>query len=207
MVADVDGGQCLALPNEVVRRSLQFPARSMNPDLALAEAKQRGRRWLREQFAGPQPIAIASHEALSFARTGREVRRLRRILRGRTVTIVLVLREREAFLTSWASQLESMGFSSQSEYRSSVMYVEPDSWLGDSAALVSAYRGVFGHRAVTVLRYEEMVERDGSATPALWQACGLPNVGAEQSLAAWTNVTAERPGPPPPSQSSRNASL
>jgi hypothetical protein len=170
----------------------------MNPDVALSEVRQQSRQWLRDEFAGPHPIAIASHEALSFARTGREVRRLRRILRGRTVRIVLVVRERESYLASWASQLESMGFTSQSAHRSSFMYVQPDSWLADSASLIGAYREVFGHRAVTVLRYEELVERDGSATPALWEACGLPDVGAAPSLTAWTNVTAERSGPATP---------
>lgn len=196
LVADMASGQCLSLANEAVRPELVFPARTLNPDLLLPESCLIARRWLREQFAGPEPLAIASHEALSFVRSPVEARRVRRVLDGRRARIVVVLRDRESYLRSWSEQLRSMGFPSSSRYAASFMNTTPDSWLADTDRLVRSYRSVFGRDAVTVLPYADLVAR-GSSARAVWEACGLPDPADSALLDTWSHLSAEKPEPPP----------
>lgn len=197
LVADMSTGQCLSLANEGVRTELIFPGRALSPNLLLAEARVKSRRWLREQFASRAPLAIASHEALGLVRSSAEARRVRRLLDGRRGRIVVVVREADDYLRSWSAQLRGMGFPTTSSYASSFMNVSPDSWLVDTDQLVRSYRSVFGREAVTVLRYDELVST-GSSTRGLWSACGLPELSDSSVLDDWRNVTADRPEPPTP---------
>ena len=196
VVADMESGQCLSLANEAVRETLIFPARTGNPDLLLPEARRYARRWLREQFASEHPRVIASHEALSFVRTEAEVRRIKRLMAGRRVTVIVVLRDPVAYARSFAEQLASMGFASESRYASSFMNVSPRSWLLDTDRLLAVYRRVFGRRSVIVLDYDE-VRRSGSVTRTLWEVAGLPVPEDPSVLDAWENVSAAKPPHPP----------
>lgn len=196
VVADSESGQCLSLANEAVRPDLIFPARTGNPDLLLPEARAVARAWLREQFAASYPRVIASHEALSFVRSAAEARRVRRLVAGRRVTIVAVIRHPDDYARSFADQLASMGFSTESRYASSFMNLSPGSWLFDTRRLLDSYRTVFGRQSVIVLDYDE-VRASGSSTRGLWEACGLPALADPSVLDAWTNVSGEKPPHPP----------
>lgn len=177
--------QAHELPLLSLRPDLCIPLRVRKPDLVLEEARPMMVEAV-ERFVADSGDAtcLFSHEALSFIRDRAEAERLRALLGGADVSVVVMLREPAAFLQSWAVQLERMGFATSSPFRSSFMNTDPDSWLVDYDTLIGVYRDVFGDDRVSVLSYEDAMARDGSSVPSLMAACGvrgdLPEGWADQ---------------------------
>lgn len=65
-----------------------------------------------------------------------------------------------------------MGWPNKSRLPTSVHYTEPDSWLVDYQQLIDVYTASFGAESVTVLSYEDEMDRYGSIVPALLRECG-----------------------------------
>lgn len=166
----------LEVPLLVVRRSLNFTLRRLLPDATLDSAQIALRRHVMEELSSDARHVIMSQEALSLLRTDAEFRELRQLFAesGRVPRFVVVLRKKEAFLRSYKAQLAKMGMPVSSQYKDSLSYTEPDSWLADTASLIHGYHRAFGADSLTVLKYEVMVHDQGSVVPALWRACGLP---------------------------------
>lgn len=176
-----------------LRPELCIPLRVRNPDLLLEEA----RAGLEAAIAATldevdSGTVLFSHEALSFLRTPGETETLRSLFPDDEVEVVVMLRDRTDYLESWRAQLDRMGFATSSPYRSSFMYTEPDSWLADQDALLAVFRETFGEERVTVLSYEEALERDASVVPALLEAVGASTEGIPSGWDALRNTRSER---------------
>lgn len=195
--SDVIANQGIAseLPLLAVRPELTFPMRVRMPDTTLPSALDAMRRRVRAEVETRTPVLIASHEGLSYIRTTDEVERLRELLDGREVRIVVVLRDKESFLVSWRGQLERMGYSTTSPYIDSFMNTSADSWITDWDTLVRVYGDVFGPEAITVLDYDLETQRRGSVVPALWTAMGLPEDFLPARSDPWLNTAAQTRAP------------
>lgn len=146
--------QAHELPLIALRSELSIPLRVRNPDWTLEEAKKVMASSIRSTIAtAGGALQLFSHEALSFVRQPEEIERLQHLFAGADVSVVLVRREPESFLSSWRKQLERMGFDSNSSYRSSFAYTQSDSWLVDVDSLVTAFRSGFG--PVVEIDYEQ----------------------------------------------------
>lgn len=166
--------QAHELPLLALRDDLTIPLRVRNPDWTLDEAKGEMRRTVADALGQDGGARLLfSHEALSFARTDAEIDTLRALLGAVVVRVVVMLRRPDDYLASWKKQLERMGFSSTSSYRTSFQYTEPDSWLVDFERLLAVYRDGFGADQVTVLDYDAAVEADASVVPVLLETCGV----------------------------------
>lgn len=161
------------LPLLAIRPERTWPARIRLPETQraawLAVADEHVRRQIR---AAPHELLVYSHEDLSYLRFDDELERLRDLLAGPTVQVVVFLRDRAAFLRSYRDQLDATGFSPSAD-RSSFAYVETDSWLVDYDTLLAGYRHWFGEGNVEVLDYDETVQRDGSVIPAFAELLGI----------------------------------
>jgi hypothetical protein len=166
----------LEVPLLVVRQSLNFALRRLLPDATLESARIALRRHVMSELSSDVKQVIMSQEALSFLRTDPEFLDLGRLFAesGRVPRFVVVLRKKDAFLRSYKAQLVTMGMPVSSQYKDSLSYTEPDSWLADTASLIHGYHRAFGADSLMVLKYEVMVQDQGSVIPALWRACGLP---------------------------------
>lgn len=173
-IRDDGSPQARELALVALRDELQPPMRRDDPDLMLDEARHEMNRNIRSWLAEcHQPTALMSHEALSFLRSPDETERLKDLLGDdREISILLVVRKPEDYLRSMRGQLEKRGFTGKSRFRTSVNYTEPDSWLVDYERLISVYNAAFGPGSVTVLPYEDEMERYGSIVPALLRECG-----------------------------------
>lgn len=162
------------LPLLTVRPERLWPARLRLPETQrpawLAAARDHVRSEVR---AFPADVLVYSHEDLSYVRSDEELERLRHLLDGPAIEVVVFLREPSAFLRSYRDQLAAMGFE-LSDDPSSFAYVEPDSWLVDHAALLDGYRRWFGADQVTVIDYDEALRQDESVIPALTDRLGIP---------------------------------
>jgi hypothetical protein len=161
------------LPLLTIRPERTWPARIRLPEtqrprwLAAAEAHVRTQvRWSSHR------VLVFSHEDLSYVRSDDELDRLRDLLAGPIVEVVVFLREPEGFLRSYREQLTSMGFE-LSDDPASFAYVNPTSWLVDYDGLLAGYRRCFGEDRVHALDYDEIVQRDGSVIPAFAEQIGI----------------------------------
>lgn len=180
------GTNHVEIPLICLRASRNMPARSRLPDWCLEGWQDYTRRHVRSQIKGPAPSLFVSAEALSYLRHQDELGRLTRLLAPRRVTVVVVLRERTAFLRSYRSQMNAMGFP-PSPYPKSFAYVEPDTWLTDYDALLAAYRLAFGEDRVMSVDYEGALERYGTVIPAVMAAAGVPLAQLPPWSDAWLN--------------------
>jgi hypothetical protein len=64
-----------------------------------------------------------------------------------------------------------MGFPDKSRFPTSVDYTEPDSWPVDYQQLIDVHTASFGAESMTVLSYEDEMDRYGSIVPALLREC------------------------------------
>jgi hypothetical protein len=162
------------LPLLTIRPERTWPARIRFPETqrpawqAAAEAHVR-----RQVESSPHELLVYSHEDLSYLRFDDELERLRALLHGRTVQVVVCLRDPAAFLRSYGEQLAATGFAPSAD-PTSFAYVERDSWLVDRDTLLSGYRRWFGDEHVRVVDYDETVRLDGSVIPALAELVGIP---------------------------------
>ena len=161
------------LPLLVMRPERMWPARIRFPETQRAGWQAAAEAHVRRQVrATPRRTLLYSHEDLSYVRHDDELHRLRDLFAGVEVNIVVILRDRAAFLRSYREQMEATGFPA-SDDPTSFAYVEPDSWLVDYEALVGAYRRGFGEENVEVLDYDAIVGRDGSVIPAFAERLGI----------------------------------
>ena len=162
------------LPLLAIRAERTWPARLRLPEteqptwLAMAEAHVRA--TVRTSSRG---VLVLSHEDLSYVRFDDEHDRLRDLLGGLPVRVIVFLRDKVAFLRSYRAQLEATGFSPSTD-PSSFAYVEADSWLVDHEALVGGYQRSFGAANVEVIDYDDTVARDGSVIPEFAERLGIP---------------------------------
>jgi hypothetical protein len=175
------------LPLIAVRRELTFPLRCMFPDSTLPSMQSEMRQHVISEMQSTAQRVIASHEALSFVRTPREVETLVDVLDARSCRVVVVLRDPESFLGSWKRQLATMGYATNSPYPDSYMNTDFSSWLTEWDVMIDAYAAVIGHEAITVLDYESEVRSRGTIIDGLWSACGLPSVLKPNADVPWLN--------------------
>jgi hypothetical protein len=162
------------LPLLVLRPERMWPARLRFPETQRLSWQTAAGAHVRGQVSAPTPAQLVYlHEDLSYLRYADEFARLRALLDGREVTVVVFLREREAFLRSYAAQLEGTGFE-QSDDPTSFAYVRPDSWIADYDALLEGYRGCFGAANVKTFDYDAVVARDGTVIPTFAELLGIP---------------------------------
>lgn len=141
-----------------------------------AYAANVGKR-VRDHLASHQgKQSIFSSEGLSLLRHEDELRSLRAVLgeAAANVSVLLFLREKQAFLGSYRAQLLSQpGRFPAADYWSA-LYVEEDSWLIDYDQLLGAYGAAFGRQSVTVIDYDDEVARRGSVLPSFLEWLQIP---------------------------------
>lgn len=189
LATDNDSRLSTALAQLVLRSELQPPFRLTNPDLNLASRQPGFRNHIREQIASGYETVIFSHEALSFVRTAREIRVLRRLLFPRKVRIVVTVRSPEDFLESWRANLLRHWNIGRSEFDGSFMNTQADSWLARFDELVRVYVAGFGKGNVTVVDYDHELRENGDIVPSVWGACGLPSSLIHNRPATWEHRT------------------
>jgi len=175
---DNGSAQAHELAHIAMREELMPPMRVNHPELMLDEARLEMTESIRSWLSTcRRPIAVMSHEALSFLRTKAEIERLKDLVGDdRKISILLVVRKPSDYLRTWKDQLQKMGWPDKSGFPTSVYYTEPDSWLVDYQQLIDVYTASFGAESVTVLSYEDEMDRYGSIVPALLRECGYhPN--------------------------------
>jgi hypothetical protein len=161
------------LPLLVMRADRTWPARIRFPETQRDSWQRAAWAHVREQVTRTEHEALVYvHEDLSYVRHEDELARLAELLDGRAVTVVLVLREPAAFLSSYGSQLAGTGFE-RSDDPTSFAYVEADSWLVDHEALVNGYRRTFGAEHVVTIDYGEAMRADGTIIPSFTDLLGV----------------------------------
>jgi hypothetical protein len=161
------------LPLLAVRPERVWPARLRLPEVQDPNWLAAAHRYVREQVeSSPARTIVLSHEDLSYVRFDDEHERLAALLAGLEVDVVVFLRDRRAFLESYAAQLDATGFA-RSDDPTSYAYVEQDSWLADYDALIHGYRRRFGASSVDVLDYDAVMVADGSVIPAFLERLGV----------------------------------
>ena len=98
------------LPLLTIRPERTWPARLRFPETQHASGRRPRTEHVRRQVSSTTETLVYLHEDLSYLRHEDEFERLRNLLRSRDVTVAVFLRDREAFLRSYASQLEGTGF-------------------------------------------------------------------------------------------------
>jgi hypothetical protein len=86
--------------------------------------------------------------------------------------IVVYLRERTAYLRSYAEQLRRMGISRETKDKDSFAYMEPDTWLIDYDRRLDPFVRAFGKENVCVINYDTEVAENGSVIPSFLDAIG-----------------------------------
>jgi len=168
-----------SLPLAVIRPDLDMTIRNQFPFALLSEAREALSAGLQEAFSSAIPTMLVSHEALSFARHVEEVERLRDLTASREVVVLVTLRDKSAFLESYRTEMDQtrpiplIARKMARRHRTSVRYVEDDSWLLDYGALLGVYESVFGPDQVIRLDYEHEMAQRGSIIPALLEECGI----------------------------------
>ena len=161
------------LPLLTIRPHRMWPARLRFPETQSSSWQAAAAAHVRDEVTAETPdVLVYLHEDLSYLRHDDEFARLRNLLGDRSVTVVVFLREREAFLRSYASQLEGTGFE-LSDDSTSFAYVRPDSWLVDYDALLDGYRRCFGAENVEAFDYDEIMKQDGSVIPTFAELLGI----------------------------------
>lgn len=163
------------------------------PDHCLPEWRSKATAHIRGQVEAASSDGcnlVISSEVISFLRHDDELAKLADLLEGLEISPFAMVREPASFLKSWRRQIGPGGWSAN---RSSAGYTEPDSWLVDYAAMEEAFTRAFG--AVSISRYEEALEADGSVIPALATTMELPLLNP-RSAQTWLNSSSEKPGLP-----------
>lgn len=124
-----------------------------NPGEDRAALRRQVRAQISEFVVGsPADQLVFSAEALSLLRTHEEVEALRALFPvGMRFRIVVVLRDKQAWLASYERQIRKVPGREPSENSASALYVGPGEWLTDFEGLIDVYSDVFG--GVTTLEY------------------------------------------------------
>jgi hypothetical protein len=161
------------LPLLSIRAERTWPARIRFPETQSKAWLTRAKNHVHSNVRGmTSDILVYSHEDLSYLRFDDEFERLRDLLSPRSVTVVILLRDKREFLRSYREQILAMGFTSSHD-PTSFAYVEPDSWLVDYDELVDGYQRYFGIDEVKVLDYDAIRRTDGSVIPSIVGLLGV----------------------------------
>ena len=152
-------------------------------DWCLAAWQADARADIEAQLNADAATMLISAEGLCYLRTPEEFATLRSLLGERSVTVLVVLRDRADFLRSYAQQVNQ-----PSKYPDSFNYVEPDSWLARFDELVAGYEAAFGSDNVTIIEYEPALAAHGSIIPVLARAAGIP----DDEIPDWQGVWSHR---------------
>lgn len=117
--------------------------------------------------------SLVSAEALCFARTPAERRRMRMALRlaeATSVKVLLVVRQRDAWRRSWERQTATMHASLDPQDRGTGTDLITGDWYYDVDAIRAFWRRI---GTVQELNYEDEVDRHGSTIPGLLEAMGV----------------------------------
>lgn len=125
--------------------------------------------------ANPGCDLIATTEGLSLLRYDDEFERLKEIIHVHDleIIVVLVLRNREAFLKSFENQILKHKDRKLSDDPESINYVKPDSWLGDFDTIKALWAKHFGTKSLRVIDYDEAVKNDGDVLPQVIRAMDM----------------------------------
>jgi hypothetical protein len=178
-------------PNRGMHRKISFP------DWCLDEWQAEAHARIRSQVEQADVDLLISSENLSLLRHGDELDALARLLEPRDVQVVVCVRDPAAYLDSYRRMMAARG-DEPSRYAESFQYVEPDTWLLDFDALISAYRRAFGTDNVAVFDYEAALERYGSTIPCVLDAFAIDPEAWPSWRGVWTNTA-----PAPPSRRQR----
>jgi hypothetical protein len=182
------GKNHIEFPLLCMRSDRNLYARVMYPDSCLPSWKAETRAHIAEQLATPAPAMLISAEGLCYLREADELATLRELLGPREVDVVVMLRDRAAFLASYRSQMKALGFR-PSVYPESFNYVEADTWVIRFDEMLAAYGAAFGEERISVLSYEDELERYGSTVPSIAVAAGLPLDELPEWEGVWLNRT------------------
>ena len=117
-------------------------------------------------------LCVFSAEGLSYLRHPDEMERLAAMFAGHAVTIVVYLREPEAYHRSHAAEFERRR-QRGAPMDASFADLGPGSWLLDYRARLRPFRQAFGSENVTVMDYDVEVERDGQIIPSFLRILGM----------------------------------
>ncbi len=144
---------------------------SLQPEWPLTEWQENATRHVRAQAAPDDTTLLISSECLSLLRDEREVRRVQELLAPRQLRVAVCLRSPEFWLESYRQQHVRHHYLSQ--FRSSHVYVGPDTWLTDWDQMLRVWRNVLGDENVVTCDYDDSVARYGSSIPAVLTALGI----------------------------------
>lgn len=125
-----------------------------DPRINKAKMRARTRLEIAAQFSRTaRHKVIFSAEGLSFLRTPKECRRLKALFPTQTAfRILLVLRDRTEWLSSYEQQIYKVKGRKASNNPKSSLYVGDGTWLTDFSDLEDAYSQVFGK--VELIQYD-----------------------------------------------------
>jgi len=117
---------------------------------------------------------ILSTEGLSLLRHRDEIQKLATILGAdyENIKIILYLRDKKDYLSSYRLQLQKKGRKPSTNYWSA-LYVEDDTWLIDYEQLITAYGDVFGLNNIVVIDYDKEMKSRSNIIPSFVETIGL----------------------------------
>lgn len=166
-----DGLSHYDVPLWCMRRSRMMGKKTAHPEHCLDEWRDEFEERFRSQVQDKQSVLVTA-EALSLLRHEDEVRRVVSLFPDRHLRAVVVLRDPADFLASYKRQMARAG-RTPSRYRTSIDYVEPDSWLVQYEDLLGVWRRVLGDDQVESVGYEEAMAAFGSTVPAVIEVLRL----------------------------------
>ena len=131
----------------------------------------------RHYAAHPQSEPIFSAEGLALLRYPDELRTLGQLIEAERfdVRVLLVLRNRQAYLDSMRRQILKVPGRLPSQEPDSHRYVEDDSWLVDYDHIRKLWADEFGPDNLTVIDYDAArAANDGNIIPPMLDAIGAP---------------------------------
>lgn len=133
-------------------------------------------RFLTQFRAHREPVLIASSEALTFLRTPEEKERMREFLAalGREVRIVLVFRDEAGWRASWENQLRKNPKVWAKNQELPDAQRANGEWYFDRQAILDFWSDL---GELTLIDYNEAMERDHNIIPALYAAMNIDTTG------------------------------
>ena len=166
----------------------------LQPQWPLAEWRRQVADHCRLQVTKDDSTLLISTEELSLLRHEDEVEALQDLLAPRQLRVAVCLRERNAWLHSYRSEILRHG-ENVSDIRESHAYFGPDTWLVAWDDMLRVWRNVLGDDNVVAFSYEDTIARHGSSIPGVLAALDI----APDSVPSWqgfvTNVSPDHEGP------------
>jgi hypothetical protein len=142
-----------------------------------------------QELSVDSPILI-SCEGLCLLRSSEEIGRLAKLFPPDNTTIILALRNKRDFLTSWKKHLRN-DFFRLSNDPTSFAYVKKDSWLVDYTSLIDIFQQTYKNH-ITVIDYDESIQRESSIIPALLRVMNI-----HQPVPDWSSYHYNQSNRPP----------